>query len=117
MHFPAHSGYGHAMFDERAFRRNVWYLIGATRGGPLRASLMNSLMKRPFNPNQLSEKFGVDYKTVRHHLDVLRKHHWVTSGSEKYAELFYPAFTREQASIFREIMGKVGESIKKGKNE
>ncbi|MFH1256632.1 MAG: winged helix-turn-helix domain-containing protein [Candidatus Diapherotrites archaeon] len=103
------------MFDSDAFHRNVWYLIGATRGGPLRASIMGELMERPLNPNQLAERLGVDYKTITHHLSVLKKHNWVTSGSEKYAELFYPAFTDEQNAIFREILAKIGKSIKKTK--
>ncbi|MBI4053120.1 MAG: winged helix-turn-helix transcriptional regulator [Candidatus Diapherotrites archaeon] len=100
------------LYDSRLFRRNVWYLLGATRGGPMRAKIMHSLMGRPLNPNQLSERLGVDYKTARHHLDVLKKHNWVTSSMDKYGELFFPAFTDEQCEVFAEIWTQLGKNFK-----
>ncbi|MEK6988099.1 MAG: winged helix-turn-helix domain-containing protein, partial [Candidatus Thermoplasmatota archaeon] len=53
--------------------RRLWYLIAGTRGGINRARILWSLRNRPHNANDLAEFLGLDYKTVRHHLDILRE--------------------------------------------
>ena len=91
------------------FRKNAWFLIGATRGGPMRARIMGMLIERPLNTNQLAGRLSVDYKTAVHHLEVLKKNAWVTSGKENYGELFFPTFTDGQKQAFLEILGKTGK--------
>ncbi len=93
-----------------AFRKNVWYLIGATRGGPTRARLISKLLERPLNPHQLSGLMNMDYKTILHHLEVLRKNNWVTSKGDKYGNLFFTAFTEEENAAFHEIWAKIREN-------
>ena len=99
------------MHDLKAFRKNVWYLVGATRGGPMRIRIIYELMDRPLNANQLTKKLGVDYKTVRHHLEVLKKNNWITMGEENYGSLFFPAFTEEQKQVFEEVFLKIGKKF------
>ncbi|MCR4368869.1 MAG: winged helix-turn-helix domain-containing protein [archaeon] len=95
-----------------AFRKNVWYLIGASRGGPMRARIIMNLLERPLNANQLTKKIGADYSTIRHHLEVLQKNNWITSGDEKYGVLFFPTFTDEEKEEFAAILEKVGKKLK-----
>ncbi len=95
----------------RLFKKNVWYLLGASRGGPMRAKIMHCLMDRPLNKNQLAKKAGVDYKTILHHVDVLKKNNWITSSMDKYGELFFPAFTDEEKKAFEEIWSKIGKKL------
>ncbi len=52
-----------------ALRQLLWYLIAGTRGGMNRARILEALHERPYNANQLSETLGLDYRTIRHHLD------------------------------------------------
>jgi len=54
-------------------KRILWWLIAGTKGGKTRAELIEELSKNPANANQLTERLGYDYKTVRHHLNVLIK--------------------------------------------
>ncbi len=49
----------------------LWYVLTGTRGGTNRVRLLRALDKRPRNANQLADDLDLDYKTVRHHLDVL----------------------------------------------
>ncbi len=56
------------------------YLMTGTRGGSTRTQIVNHLTDRPYNANQLSEVLNLDYKTVRHHLDVLIKNGIITKG-------------------------------------
>jgi DNA-binding transcriptional ArsR family regulator len=47
------------------------------------------LHDRPFNANDLASRLALDYKTVRHHLDVLRENDCVmTLGTEGYGVLY-----------------------------
>ncbi len=54
-----------------------------------RARIIMALQKRPYNANQLTTIFDLDYKTVRHHLDVLKKHHVITSTGEEYGTMYF----------------------------
>ncbi|MBI5553893.1 MAG: winged helix-turn-helix transcriptional regulator [Candidatus Diapherotrites archaeon] len=100
------------MYDARIFRKNVLFLIGATRGGPLRARIIQELIEAPSNPNQLARTLGVDYKTITHHLSVLRKNQWVYSDRENYGEQFFLAFTEEQKTDFALLMSSFGKKLK-----
>ncbi len=102
------------MHDARIFRKSVLYLIGATRGGPMRLRIISELMKKPLNPNMLAQMLGVDYKTIVHHLDVLRKNNWVVKDGKKYAEVFMLAFTEEQKQVFQAILAEIGKKALKG---
>ena len=53
--------------------KRLWYLVAGTRGGVNRARILHTLHGGPRNANDLAGALGLDYKTVRHHLDVLRQ--------------------------------------------
>ena len=76
----------------------------------MRARIMSLLLRRPLNANQLAQKLRVDYKTVRHHLEVLAENRWVQERTGKYGEMFFPSFTREERAAFDEIWKQVGEN-------
>lgn len=77
----------------------------------MRAKIISLLIQKPLNPNQLAQMLGVDYKTIRHHLDVMLKNNWVTRNEDKYGELFFTAFADDQKQVFNEIMGKIGKKL------
>jgi DNA-binding transcriptional ArsR family regulator len=51
----------------------LWWLIAGTKGGINRARIVNEIHKRPYNANQLAEKLKLDYKTIRHHIKILKE--------------------------------------------
>jgi len=67
----------------------LWWLIAGSKGGINRARIILALNKRPYNANQLTQLFSLDYKTVRHHLDVLKKHQVIRSTGEEYGTMYY----------------------------
>jgi DNA-binding transcriptional ArsR family regulator len=70
-------------------QRILWWLIAGSRGGMNRARILEALHHRPYNANQLTQRFGLDYKTVRYHLDVLKRHQVIISLGEGYGTMYF----------------------------
>lgn len=84
----------------------LWYLLTATRGGENRVRVLRALSRRPKNANELAEELDVDYKTVRHHLDMLTDHGVVETSDEQYAKLHFLTDEFEHhRETFEEIAG------------
>ena len=65
--------------------KRLWFLLAGTRGGINRARILRTLHDRPMNANDLAGRLGLDYKTVRHHLEILRENDCVMAlGNEGY---------------------------------
>lgn len=93
------------------FKRLLWYLLSSTRGGANRAMIISFLAENPSNANQLSNQLRLDYKTITHHLDVLRKNGLiVTENEDSYgATHFISPITEKNYSVLQEIMDKIGK--------
>ena len=70
-------------------RKLLCYLIEGTRGGKSRALILKSLVDKSYNANQLAKALDMDYKTIRHHLDVLVKNEIITRGGKGYTGLYF----------------------------
>jgi DNA-binding transcriptional ArsR family regulator len=68
----------------------LWYVLTGTRGGTNRARILRALDERPRNANQLAEDLELDYKTVRHHLDVLGDNDIVRDSGDDYGAVYLP---------------------------
>ncbi|PSQ19509.1 ArsR family transcriptional regulator [Halobacteriales archaeon QS_8_65_32] len=68
----------------------LWYVLTGTRGGANRVRILRALDDRPQNANQLAEALELDYKTVRHHLDVLRDNDVITDSGDDYGAIYLP---------------------------
>ncbi len=72
-----------------AVRRILWWIIAGNRGGPNRARIILAIKDRPLNANQLANELGIDYKTVRHHLNVLKKNRLILEVGEGYGSMYF----------------------------
>lgn len=68
----------------------LWYVLTGTRGGTNRARILRALDERPRNANQLAEDLDLDYKTIRHHLDVLGDNDIVRDSGDDYGAVYLP---------------------------
>jgi DNA-binding transcriptional ArsR family regulator len=93
------------------FKRLLWYLIGSARGGINRAKIINFLNENPSNANQLSNQLKMDYKTIIHHLDVLKKNGLVVAENEESygATYFNSPLLEKNYTAFKEIGDKIGK--------
>ena len=86
----------------------LWWLIAGSKGGINRARIILALNKRPYNANQLTQMFNLDYKTVRHHLDVLKKHQVIRSTGEEYGTMYFLSDTmKAKYEDFMEIWKQI----------
>jgi len=88
-----------------ALRQLLWYLIGGTRGGANRARILESIRDRPRNGHQLAETLGLDYRTVRHHLNLLVRNGLLTrpAGDAYAAPYFLSLYLEENWAAFEEV--------------
>lgn len=57
----------------------------------------------------------MDYKTMRHHLEVLEKNRMLTSIGDRYgATYFLSQALEDNYALFEEIVKKIGEKVEKG---
>ncbi len=68
----------------------LWYVLTGTRGGRNRVRILQAVDNRPRNANQLAEDLDLDYKTVRHHLDVLVENNIVNKSGDEYGAIYLP---------------------------
>ncbi|HEX9341668.1 MAG TPA: winged helix-turn-helix domain-containing protein [Thermoplasmata archaeon] len=91
-----------------ALRQLLWYLIAGTRGGFNRARIIEALHERPYNANQLAEALALDYRTIRHHLDLLQENGLITRpvGDAYAAPYFLSPYLEGNYAIFEAIREK-----------
>ena len=93
-----------------------WLIIGS-RGGPNRAHIIETLRKEPKNANQLAGLLGVDYRTIRHHIEVLEKNQLITSMGEQYGKMYFLSIELEENfEVFEEIWNEIGKKLKRKGN-
>jgi DNA-binding transcriptional ArsR family regulator len=73
-------------------------MLGGTRGGPTRIRILTELIEAPQNANQLAKQVGMDYKTIQHHLRMMKKNRLVdTYGAGEYGATYFPSSELEQS--------------------
>lgn len=88
-----------------------WYVFGASRGGSNRIKIISHLKNSPANRNKIAEYLQLDYKGIRHHLEVLEKNNLVTKMGENYGKIFFLSpLLEENMELFDEIVEKINNS-------
>jgi DNA-binding transcriptional ArsR family regulator len=92
----------------RPLRYLLGWLIAGTRGGATRAKIIQILKDTPQNANQLATQLKMDYRTIRHHLDVLEKNKLITTVGEGYGITYFLSTAMEENySLFEEILNRM----------
>ena len=89
----------------------LWYLVAGTKGGETRGKIIELLDKNPSNANRIAETLNLDYKTVRHHLQVLEKNNIITAVNKgNYGAVYFLSeIMKSNLPVFREIWAKFGK--------
>ncbi len=92
-------------------RRLLWYLFAGSKGGENRIKIINLLQDTPLNINRMAEVLDLDYKAVRHHVDVLEKNNLVSRMGEKYGIMYFVSnYLESNMDTFNEIITKITKS-------
>ena len=96
----------------------IQWLIAGSRGGINRGKILETIREVPMNANQLGESIGVDYRTIRHHLEILEKNGMVTSMGKRYGKMYFISANLEDSwSDFEEIWVRFGTMANKGEGK
>ena len=89
----------------------LWYLVAGTRGGETRGKIIELLNKKPSNANKISEILKLDYKTVRHHLEVLEKNNIIVAVNKgNYGAVYFLSELMESnIKVFGGIWAQFGK--------
>jgi DNA-binding transcriptional ArsR family regulator len=87
--------------------RILAYLLTGMRGGTNRIRIIRALMNQPRNANQLAETLDLNYKTIRHHLEMLEDHEIVQTYGDRYGEMY---FLTDEFEEHRETFERIAES-------
>ncbi|MDF1539023.1 MAG: winged helix-turn-helix domain-containing protein [Candidatus Thorarchaeota archaeon] len=99
-------------------KRLLWWLIAGTRGGANRARIILALHEFPSNANQLAERLSLDYKTIRHHLDVLTEHKILIPQGEGYGTMYFVSEDIGNSfDDFEQIWERIGKTRFKDANK
>ena len=80
----------------------LWWLIAGSKGGINRARIIQLLHQRPYNANQITQSLHLDYKTIRHHLEVMKKHQVIRSTEEGYGAMYF--LTEQMEAKYNEFI-------------
>ena len=98
------------LFGMESTKRLLWWMLAGSSGGLNRGRIILLLRVRPYNAHQIAIELGLDYKTVRHHIDVLVENNLLIFRGDGYGKMFFlsPELEAEFA-VFEQIWAELGK--------
>ncbi len=85
-----------------------WFYFASSRGAATRIRIVKSLQNRPYNTHQLSKELSMDYKAIKHHLNVLEKNNLIGKFNANYGATYYlSTLFEENQNVFDEIAARM----------
>jgi len=96
-----------------AFKRVLMYLLVGSKGGPNRLQLIKLIQQEPMNANKMGERLGLDYKTIQHHLKILKENNVVvTNASGAYGAMYFlTPYLEKHFPALEEMWARFGGSV------
>lgn len=78
----------------------------------MRSRIMISVINKPKNANQISSEIGVNYRTVEHHLKVLKENNMISVMGNGYGKIYFPGeLIENNYEAFMEILKRAGYTL------
>lgn len=91
------------------YARIRWLLV-ESRGGPIRSKILLLLRDRPTNINRIAREINMDYKTIKHHLELLEKNGLVKRLGLRYGDVYF--IDDNAYKHWNELYALIKESLK-----
>ncbi|MBR0271197.1 MAG: winged helix-turn-helix transcriptional regulator [Methanobrevibacter sp.] len=78
-------------------------LLFQKKGGKTSARIIEQLLIRPYNPNQIAELLDISYNTAYYHMQILQKYHFIEKKNDEYGSFYEAteALLKESESFFK----------------
>ena len=70
--------------------KELYSMLMGSDGGKARMKIIDEILIKPSNANQLSKRLKLDYKTITYHLDIICSHRYVTKEKFEKKIFYYP---------------------------
>lgn len=71
--------------------RELTNLLIGRKGGKTTIMIIDQLLSKPYNANELSKILKLDYKTITHHINIIHEHRYVEKEQLENCNLYYPS--------------------------
>ena len=87
------------------------YLMLGQQGGANRIKILKLLNERSYNMNQLANTLDLNYRTVKHHIDVLLDNDLIVKSGEGYGDVYFLSPRLEENYEMLQEMEKKLETV------
>lgn len=67
------------------------YLLLGKKGGKTTAKIIEKLLIRPYNSNQLANILNLSYNTIQYHIRIMLKYELIVQTSSGYGSIYEPS--------------------------
>lgn len=90
------------------FNTPLKILLLKNKGGKTCAKIIEKIIDRPYNINQLANELDVYYNTVQYHIQIMRDNKLVENKDDSYGSLYEPSpKLLNEIDTFNEIKKKI----------
>ncbi len=76
---------------------------------------MEVLLEEPMNTNKLRKTLDLDFRTVKHHLEIMENNDLVSSMGANYGKMYFASEKlMDNMELFNEVWTGVSEKLKGG---
>lgn len=65
-------------------------LIVAREGGETTIRIIDLILDRPYNKNQIAKMLELDYNTITHHINIIKKHEYISDEQFDNVHYYHP---------------------------